>query len=749
MNLKAYFIAAPMGMDCGAYIFRREFSAGKIKKAELKITALGMYEAYINGNRVGEYIFAPGWTQYESRLQVQTYDVTDLIKDENEIRVNVGKGWYASPLGWLGNQGIWGRTTALLGQLSLENEDGTVSVIPTDGRWSVSDSPIKRSEIYYGEEYDANFTPDFSRNAVKLLHPQSILIDQQGEEIREREIIENPEIIITPKGETVLDFKQEAVGYVEVSGRLPKSALLEYEHGEVLDKDGNFYNANLRSAEQIIKYTADGNDFVYKPHFTFQGFRYIRINSSYEYVKDLKFRLISVYSNMKRTGYFECSNEKVNRLYENIIWGQRSNFLDVPTDCPQRDERCGWMGDAQVFSATAAYNYDVRKFFRKWLGDFPYAQYSNGDMPHIVPDFIFNDTSEELSPTDKAACGWGDASVIIPWRMYCAYGDKSFLENNFDSMKKYVDFMANGSVDGIWTKGDCFGDWLALDHPKGEKIEETWPGKLITEETEKNDDPYIGYTDMTYLCTSFFCYSTSILIKAGKVLGRDMSKYEEIYAKSRKAFNDAFVSNGRIYKDTQTAYAQALYFDLVDDKALYAKRLAELITENGNKLNTGFLGTPYLLLALSQNGYHELAYSLLLQEDFPSWLYSVNNGATTVWEHWDSLRPDGSMWSTDMNSFNHYGLGSVAQWMYSYMGGIAYDEKAPGFEHIIIAPVADKRIGFVKVSYDTGSGIVKSEWKYTENGVQYYITVPEGHTATITVGGKTCEVGAGEYEYLA
>jgi len=744
MKMNAYYICAPEGKNYGAFVFRRQFSAEKVKSAILRITALGVYEAHINGKRVGEYILAPSWTQYESRLQVQTYDVLDFLEKENTIDITVGKGWYCSPLGWLGDSGIWGRTPAVIASLEMVLEDGSLYSVPTDGRWLVSPSKIQRSEIYYGEEYDANFQLNFDTHAVKLMHPKSILIPQQGEEIREREIIENPTLIKTPKGETVLDFGQEAVGYIEVSGKLPKGALLEYDHGEVLDKEGNFYNDNLRSATQKIKYIANGEEFTYKPHFTFMGFRYIRINKGAEYLDNLKFKTIAVYSNMKRTGHFECSNEKVNRLYENIIWGQRSNFLDVPTDCPQRDERCGWMGDAQVFCTTAAYNYDVKKFFDKWLGDLRAAQYENGDMPHIVPEFIFNDTSEELNPFDKPACGWGDASVIIPWRMYQFYGDKSVLENQFDSMKKYVDFMKNGAVDNIWSKGDCFGDWLALDHPKDYVNKEYWPGKI---ENTENTSPYIGYTDMTYLCTAFYAYSTSILIKAGKVIGRDMSEYEKLYADIKKALNDNFMKDGRIYKDTQTAYAEALFFDLVEDKQKYAARLATLIKENGNRLNTGFLGTPYLLPALSQNGYHELAYSLLLQEEFPSWLYSVNNGATTIWEHWDSKRPDGSMWSTDMNSFNHYGLGSVAQWMYSYMGGISPDENAPGFGNIKIAPVPDNRLDWVKVSYDTGSGTVYSSWKQVNGGFTYEITVPQGHTADITINGKTTHVSAGTYSF--
>ena len=742
--MNAYYICAPAGAEYGAYVFRRLFSAKGMKNATLHITALGVYEAHINGRRVGKYILAPGWTQYESRLQVQTYDVSDLIQDENTIDITVGKGWYASPLGWLGDEGVWGRTPAVIASLDITFTDGHHLSIPTDTRWTVSASKIRRSEIYYGEDYDENFQLDFKHHAVKLLHPKSILIPQEGEEIREREVIENPQMILTPKGETVLDFGQESVGYIEVSGILPKGTLLEYDHGEVLDSHGNFYNANLRSAAQKIRYIANGESFVYKPHFTFMGFRYIRLSAGAEYMDKLKFRLISVYSDMKRTGYFECSNEKINRLYQNILWSQRSNFLDIPTDCPQRDERCGWFGDAQVFSATAAYNYDVRKFFRKWLHDVKAAQYENGDVPHIAPNFIFNDTSSEIDPIDRPACGWGDASVIIPWRMYTAYGDRGFLEDQFDSMKAYVDFMRAGAVDNIWAKGDCFGDWLALDHPKDYVIEESWPGML---KSEGEQDPYIGYTDMTYLCTAFYAYSTSILIKAGDVLNKDMTEYKKLYSDIRKAFNAKFVHDGRIYRDTQTAYAIALVFDLVDDKPVFAARLAELIRQNGNKLSTGVLGTPYLLPALSQNGYHELAYHLLLQEEFPSWLYSVNAGATTIWEHWDSRRPNGAMWSTDMNSFNHYSLGSVAQWMYSYMGGIQPDEAAPGWENIKIAPAVDSRMDWVKVSYDTDTGTVTSSWKKEDGRYRYEITVPAGHTADITLNGETTHVEAGTYHF--
>ncbi len=733
MKLTADYITSPdKTILCPT--FKREFKAKNIKKAVLKITALGVYEAYINGKRVGNFFMAPGFTQYNERLQVQTYDVTDLIKEDNNISVTLAKGWACGRYAWMGDSGLWSKTPALIAQIELYDENGEMSLISTNTKWDVYTSNCLDSELYDGETYDARIEPQFSSKAAIYLHPKSILTEQQGEIICEHETVPAKEVIITPKGETVIDFGQNSVGYVLAQGVMPKDAVLEYDFAEILDKDGNFYTENMRSAKNTVKYVSNGNAFSYHPHFCFQGGRYIRIRQGKEYLKDLKFTYVIVYSDIKRTGYFECSDKLINKLYENIIWGQRGNFVDIPTDCPQRDERAGWTADTQVFCKTAAYNYNVKKFFQKWLTDLTLAQNSNGNVPHVVPDFFgerfSNDPTverEDWGDTNYAT-GWGDAATIVPWNMYLMYGDRSFLETQFESMRGWVDFMDNESGDEhIFRTGGAFGDWLAMD---------TLPGT------------YVGATDIPLIGTAFFAYSTSLLIKAGKIIGKDITYYEKLYAQIKEAFNKEFiVGEDKLLGDTQTAYVLALHFDLITDKKPFIERLITLIKENGNRLNTGFLGTAYLMPVLSENGYTDIAYTLLLQQEFPSWLFSVNMGATTIWEHWDGLRPDGTVWSKDMNSFNHYAYGAVAEWMYGVMCGIQPDENTPGFENIIIAPKPDSRIEWAKASYDTGSGIVKSSWKFVNGKPEYEIVIPEGHTATITVNGNTYEVTAGEYKY--
>ncbi len=732
MKLIADYITSPdSNVLCPTFV--RKFSAPKVKKALLKITALGVYEAYINGGRVGNFFMAPGFTQYSERLQVQTYDVTDLIKAENEISVTVAKGWACGRYALM-TSGMWSKIPALIAQLELYDENDRMSLVSTGRKWEVYTSNYLDSELYDGETYDARITPTCIGKSALYFHPKSILVDQQGEIVCEHERISVKEIIITPEGDTVIDFGQNSVGYVLTEGELPKDAVLEYDFAEILDKDGNFYTGNMRSAKQTIKYISSGGSFSYHPHFCFQGGRYIRIRQGKEYLKDLKFTYVIVHSDIKRTGYFECSNPLVNKLYENVIWGQKGNFLDIPTDCPQRDERAGWTADTHVFCQTAAYNYNVKKFFQKWLCDLALAQNSNGHVPFTVPD-IFGElfTNDATVPTEKwgvgvYGTGWGDAVTIVPWKMYLMYGDKSFLENQFESMRRFVDFMNDEAGENhIFYTGGSFGDWLAMD---------TAPGT------------YIGATDTSLIGTAFFAYSTELLIKTGRIIGKDISEYETLYKEIKKTFNQKYVvGKDRIMGDTQTAYVLALQFDLVDDKKPYADRLATLIKENGNRLKTGFLGTAYLMSALSDNGYDDIAYSLLLQEEFPSWLFSVNSGATTIWEHWDGIRPDGTVWSENMNSFNHYAYGAVASWMYGVMCGIKPDENAPGFKNIIVAPKPDRRIEWAKASFDTGSGIVKSSWKYVNGKVEYEIIIPEGHTATITTEGKTEQVTAGTYKY--
>ena len=702
----------------GGTVYLKNFRcAAKAEKAILKITALGVYEAKLNGERVGDFILAPGWTSYLNRLQVQSYDVTNLLKTENSLEVTVGQGWRAIANKRDGSDFLGYRDTALIAELTIVYADGTAESIVTDSSWTARESKLRYTNIYDGDIYDATFKAGSARHCICVDLKKDMLIPQEGEKIVEHERMPALQIIKTPAGETVIDFGQNMTGYVEFRIKGTPSAQATISHGETLDCDGNFYNANYRSADARIKFVCDGEEQTYKSALTFFGFRYIRLENWPDEVKKENFTAVVVHSDIRRTGYFECSDEAVNRLFKNIIWGQKGNFLDVPTDCPQRDERLGWTGDAQVFVRTASLNFDVERFFKKWLHDLAADQGRDGCVPHVIPN-IFDDMG--------GSSAWSDAAVICPWEIYRTYGDKAVLEEQFDSMKAWIDWMRERSENGRRSGGSHFGDWLGLDSPEGS---------------------YKGATPEDLIATAYYKYSTELFIKAAHALGRDVAEYENIPAEAAKAFRREYMENGRVKNATQTACVLALYFDITDDRAATVGQLNELIERAGH-LETGFVGTPYLLHALSDNGYAETAYDLLLRREYPSWLYPISKGATTVWEHWDGIKPDGTMWSTDMNSFNHYAYGAVADWMYGAAAGINSDPDRPGFEHIIFRPVTDRRLDFVKASIDTRRGTVASEWRRENDRIKYIFTVPEGCGASVIIGGEKHEVGAGTHEFL-
>lgn len=702
----------------GGTVFLKNFRcAAKAEKAILEITALGVYEAKLNGERVGDFILAPGWTSYSNRLQVQSYDVTNMLKTENSLEVTVGQGWRAIANKRDGSDFLGYRDTALIAELTIVYADGSTESIVTDSSWTARESKLRYTNIYDGDIYDATFKAGSARHCICVDLEKDMLIPQEGEKIVEHERMPALQIIKTPAGDTVIDFGQNMTGYVEFRIKGTPGAQATISHGETLDRDGNFYNANYRSADAQIKFICDGEEHTYKSALTFFGFRYIRLENWPDEVKKENFTAIVVHSDIRRTGYFECSDETVNKLFKNIIWGQKSNFLDVPTDCPQRNERLGWTGDAQVFVRTASLNFDAERFFKKWLHDLAADQGRDGCVPHVVPN-IFDDMG--------GSSAWSDAAVICPWEIYRTYGDKAVLEEQFDSMKAWIDWMRERSENGRRSGGFHFGDWLGLDSPEGS---------------------YKGATPEDLIATAYYKYSTELFIKAAHALSRDVSEYENIPAEAAAAFRREYMENGRVKNATQTACVLALYFDITDDRAATAAQLNELVKHAGH-LETGFVGTPYLLHALSDNGYAETAYDLLLRREYPSWLYPISKGATTVWEHWDGIKPDGTMWSTDMNSFNHYAYGAVADWMYGAAAGINSDPDRPGFEHIIFRPVTGRRLDFVKASIDTRRGTVKSEWRRENGRIKYIFTVPGGCCASAVIGGEKHEVGAGTHEFF-
>ena len=702
----------------GGTVYLKNFRcAAKAEKAILEITALGVYEAKLNGERIGDFILAPGWTSYLNRLQVQSYDVTNLLKTENSLEVTVGQGWRAIANKRDGSDFLGYRDTALIAELTLTYADGSTESIVTDSSWTARESKLRYTNIYDGDIYDATFKAGSARHCICVDLEKDMLIPQEGEKIVEQERMPALQVIKTPAGETVIDFGQNMTGYVEFRIKGTPGAQATISHGETLDRDGNFYNANYRSADAQIKFVCDGEEHTYKSALTFFGFRYIRLENWPDEIKKENFTAVVVHSDIRRTGYFECSDETVNKLFKNIIWGQKGNFLDVPTDCPQRDERLGWTGDAQVFVRTASLNFDVERFFKKWLRDLAADQGRDGCVPHVIPN---------ISDDMGGSSAWSDAAVICPWEIYRTYGDKAVLEEQFDSMKAWIDWMRERSENGRRSGGSHFGDWLGLDSPEGS---------------------YKGATPEDLIATAYYKYSTELFIKAAHALGRDVAKYENIPAEAAAAFRREYMENGRVKNATQTACVLALYFDITDDRAATATQLNELVKRAGH-LETGFVGTPYLLHALSDNGYAETAYDLLLRREYPSWLYPISKGATTVWEHWDGIKPDGTMWSTDMNSFNHYAYGAVADWMYGAAAGINSDPDRPGFEHIIFRPVTDRRLDFVKASIDTRRGTVASEWRRENGRIKYIFTVPEGCCASVIIGGEKHEVGAGTHEFF-
>lgn len=718
MITDAEWISSPIDIGEVCPIFSKDIKVSKpMQKAELSISATGVYEARMNDKRVGDFILAPGLTSYKSRLQYQTYDVTDMLENENTLSICLGKGWYRGRIS-AGDKIINETDGAVIAELIITYNDGSTENVITDNSWSVSTSRILFSDIYDGETYDASAECKFIGTAdINTSISKSSLILQEGENVTEHEKIKPISMFITAKGEKVIDFGQNIAGYVALDLTANKGDKMVISHAEVLDSEGNFYNENYRSAKSRLEYVCRDGHQTYKPFFTYFGFRYIRLDECPSDISIDNFTAIVIYSDMKRTGYIETGSKKVNKLFENTLWSQRDNFIDIPTDCPQRDERMGWLGDAQVFAKTASYNYNTKKFFGKWLGDLRAEQRENGSVPDTVPNFWL---------LSRSSTAWGDAMTIIPWQMYLMYGDKKDLEVNFNAMKRWVDFMTNDSLDQyLWTCVDDshkmwrkhYGDWLALDAPSGS---------------------YRGITPDNFIASAFYAYSTEILIKAGKIIGKDMSEYEELHKNIVSTFKKTFTEYS-----TQTECVLALYFNLTDNKAETARQLNDMIVSNGNKLQTGFVGTPYLLYALSENGYTETAYSLLLQEEYPSWLYEVNHGATTIWEHWDGIRDDGTFWSTDMNSYNHYAYGSVVDWLYSVAAGIKPVEEKAGFKEVVIVPVPDKRLGSINVSFDTAYGTIKSAWHYEGDKICYEITTPV--KATIIIDGEKHIVETGSY----
>ena len=708
--------------------FRTEFQAKKpVKSAKVQVTALGLYELYLNGEKVGMDLFTPGYTTYDKRLQYQTYDVTHMLQTNNAIGAIVGDGWYRGNIGWKGDYSFYGKQLALLVQLHIDYADGSNETIVSDGGWKASYGPILESDMYNGEKYDARkemrgwaesgFEDDQWKEIETLEHSKDILVAPEGPPVRAIEEIKPKEIIATPKGETVLDLGQNIVGWarMKVSGKAGDKVTLKF--AEVLDKEGNFYTENLRAAQATDSYILKGGgEEVFEPHFTFHGFRYIQV-IDYPGILNLDdITGIVIHSDMEPTGSFNTSDAMINQLQRNIQWGQRDNFLDIPTDCPQRDERAGWTGDAQVFSMTAAFNFDVAAFYTKWLKDLAHDQHENGLVPNVIPDIL---TRAKGVAAKGGATGWADAAVIIPWTVYQSYGDKRILETQYGSMKGWVDYMAHQSGDDyLWNNNKHWhwGDWLAYD---------------------ANNPAYNGsVTEKDLIATAYAYYSTMILSKIAGILGKteDVAKYRSLAKNIKQAFVQEYITpNGRLVSHTQTAYALAISFNLIPDELLpkSAEHFAQDVEKFGH-LTTGFLGTPLLCSTLSKIGREDLAFMLLNRKEFPSWLYPITMGATTIWERWDTQKPDGTI-IEGMNSFNHYSYGAVGEWLYTHVGGLRIDPENPGYKHIIFDPHPGGGLTSANTEFLSLYGKIKSNWEIKGNTFHYEVVIPANSSGTITL----------------
>lgn len=697
----------------------------KIKKAYLSICGLGLYEAYLNDEFVNNEYLMPGYHSYDTHLQFQTYDLKDIISTgQNQIKVLLGNGWYKGRLGFDGGfYNLYGDKLALIFEIYLEYEDGIVEIIQSDKDCYSKKSFIVGNGIYDGEKIDMTVQNDVQSIVDILDINKNMLIPRYSPPIYIKKRIKPVKYFISPKGEHILDFGQNITGWIELKTR----SHVRIQFGEIL-QENCFYNENYRTANFGFQYISDGIERWVRPHFTFYGFRYAKIEMDAE-IDINNFEACLITSQMEEIGMIETGHEKLNKLLNNIKWSQMDNFLDVPTDCPQRDERLGWTGDAQIFSGTALFNMNAIQFYKKYLHDMLREQeLDHGAVPNVIPtlkpkieNYVYQnnlDLGKKVihMMADKNICPWADAATIIPWNLYQFSGDKELLKKTYWNMKLWVDCATeisekSGEKDLLDT-GFHFADWLALDAQDGSPV---------------------GATDMHYVASIFYYYSTLLVAKAAEVLGQlEKENYHKQAKRIKKAIRNKYIKDGIVNIDTQTGYVLAIYFQILEEAEvqLNIERLVAKIRENNNKLDTGFVGTPYLNFVLSQHGHTQLAYDLLLHEEYPGWLYAVNLGATTIWERWNSVLENGKMNSEGMNSLNHYAYGSIAEWLYREACGI--NQLDAGFKKIMIKPKVDKRLKYCQCSFHSTNGLYYIKWIFLKEGkLELIVDIPFGCEAII------------------
>ncbi|MGW2823125.1 glycoside hydrolase family 78 protein [Streptomyces sp. NPDC001443] len=724
-----------------AALLRRSFTArGDVVRARLHITAHGMYQAELNGERVGDHTLTPGWTSYRHRLRHQTYDVTAMLRaGENAIGVQVADGWWRGRVGFVPEwRDTYGSSLGLLAQLEIEYADGRRQVVATDDNWRSATGPIRKADLYEGETYDATkerpgwSSPGYDeREWAGVRRGQrdlATLVAPTGPPVRAIEERTAMETITTPSGRTVLDFGQNMVGRLRISVRGRRGSTITMRHAEVLE-NGELGVRPLRTAEATDRYILRGDleGERWEPSFTLHGFRYAEVGGDYD---DLDAVAVVYHSDMRRTGWFECSEPMLNQLHANVVWGMRGNFVDIPTDCPQRDERLGWTGDVQVFAPTSSYLYDSAGLLTSWLADLSADQTETGVVPLFVPRVDFPGPFADPAPT----AGWSDAAVIVPWVLFQRFGDTGLLRRQYASMRAWVDGLTDllGPA-GLFDKPALqLGDWLDPAAPP--------------------DAPWRAETDAHLVATAYRAHVADTMARIAEVIGQeaDAAKYAELADGVRQAFHDEFVTqNGRIAGSGQTGYALALEFGLLtdaDQRARAAGQLVRLVREKEHKVATGFLGTPVICDALTSAGAVDDAYRMLLQTECPSWLYPVTMGATTIWERWDSMLPDGSINPGEMTSFNHYALGAVADWMHRVVAGLA--PGSPGYRTLLVEPRPGGGLTWARTAHRTPYGLAEVAWERAAGELRVRVTVPTGSTAVVALpGAERQEVGCGQHRF--
>lgn len=712
----------------GAPLLRGEVTLdaghGEVVSATLAVTALGICEAWVGGAPASDELLTPGWSSYEWRLRIREWDVTAQVRPTTVIGLALGNGWYRGRLGWDGDQAVYGDELAGYAELRVRFSDGHEQIVGTDDTWAAGPSATTANDLYDGQSIDARrrsdawLEPGFTGDEWVGVHTIDVdparLEPPLAPPVRRVDALRPVDVWTSPAGRTLVDFGQNLVGWVRVEVTGPVGHTVALRHAEVLD-DGELGIGPLRSAKATDAYILSGGPDVFEPTLTFHGFRYVEVDGWPGDADGLRDALTAVVisSDLRRTGWFETSDERLNRLHENARWSMLGNFVDVPSDCPQRDERLGWTGDLSAFAPTAAFLYDVEDFLRDWLRDLAVEQrHNDGIVPIVVPDAVKYFTLPEGMPKPGATAIWGDAAVWVPWALWTAYGDATVLADQFDSMAAHARVIAGMlAPSGVWDNGFQFGDWLDPEAPP--------------------EEPFRSKADHHVVATLCAYRTAGIVAETATILGRDAAEFTALAERLRAGFEAEYLNEGVIRSDCTTVYALAIVFGILSepDREFAGRRLSELVARSGHRVSTGFAGTPFITDALTQTGHLDDAYGLLMQTECPSWLYPVSMGATTIWERWDSMLPDGSINPGEMTSFNHYAFGAIADWMHRTVGGLSPLE--PGYARLLIAPQPGDGLTWADVSHETPFGRAAVRWQLDGDRMTVDATVPDGAEAVL------------------